>query len=107
MDDHLNFFIPYERAPASHENQLTRALLVVLRYSPMAHQAWLQLVAPEKPLYTLSKASVATQRQRVLDSNGDKPEGEVVPGISVYLTPDAAQDLPSIAASDRQQVLDG
>ncbi len=35
MDEHLNFFIPYENAPAGHENQLTRALLVVLRYSPM------------------------------------------------------------------------
>jgi hypothetical protein len=107
MDDHLNFFIPYDRAPAWHENQLTRALLVVLRYSPMAQQAWLQLVAPEKPLHTLSKAIFATQRQRVLDTNAEITDSEVVHGISVYLTPDAAQDMPSIAASDRQQVLDG
>ena len=37
MDSHLNFFVPYEKAAAWHENQLTRALLVVLRYS--AHGA--------------------------------------------------------------------
>jgi hypothetical protein len=55
----------------------------------------------------LSKANFATQRQRVLDTKAEKPNGEAVPGISVYLTPDEAQDMPSIAASDRQQVLDG
>jgi hypothetical protein len=38
------FFEPWERIPANHENQLTRALLVVLRYCPIAHQAWLSLV---------------------------------------------------------------
>ena len=107
MDSHLNFFVPYEKAAAWHENQLTRALLVVLRYSPMAHQTWLRLVAPEKHLHNLSKADFATQRQRVLGSNTEMPEGEVVPGISVWLAPDAAQDIPSIKDSDRQQVLDG
>jgi hypothetical protein len=107
MDDHLNFFIPYERSPAGHENQLTRALLVVLRYSPMAHQAWLQLVAPEKPLHNLPKASFVTQRQHVLDTDAEIPDGEIVSGISVYLTPDTVQDIPSMSDSDRHQVLDG
>lgn len=89
MDRHLNFFVPYENAAAWHENQLTRALLVVLRYSPMAHQAWLRLVAPEKHLHDLSKADFATQRRRVLSTDTALPEGEVVPGISVWLAPDA------------------
>ena len=107
MDSHLNFFIPYENAAASHENQLTRALLVMLRYSPMAHQAWLRLVAPKKHLHDLSKADFATQRQRVLGTDTEVPEGEVVPGISVWLAPDAAQDSTPIKDSDREQVLDG
>jgi hypothetical protein len=63
---HLNFFVPYENAPSSHENQLTRALLVVLRYSPMAHQAWLRLVDPTQHLHELAKAEFATQRTTVL-----------------------------------------
>ena len=91
MDSHLNFFVPYERVAAWHENQLTRALLVVLRYSPMAHQAWLRLVAPEQHLHDLSKAEFATQRQRVLSIESVLPEGEAIPGISVWLAPDAAQ----------------
>jgi len=107
MDSHLNFFVPYERAAASHENQLTRALLVVLRYSPMAHQAWLHLVAPKKFLHDLSKAEFAVQRQRVLGTDSEVSEGEAVPGISVWLAPDAAPVSAPIETSDRQQVLDG
>jgi len=107
MDRHLNFFAPYERIAASHENQLTRALLVVLRYSPMAHQAWLHLVAPDKHLHDLSKAEFATQRERILAADTEIPEGEAVPGISVWLAPDATQVTSRIEASDRQQVLDG
>ena len=42
--DALNFFMPFRRLEPNHENQLTRALLVVLRFSPMAHAAWLRLV---------------------------------------------------------------
>jgi len=43
--DPLNFFSPYENLPPKHENQPTRALLVVLRLSPAAHMAWLRLGA--------------------------------------------------------------
>jgi hypothetical protein len=107
MDEHLNFFLPYERAPAGHENQLTRALLVVLRYSPMAHHVWLRLVAPEEHLQNLSKAQFATQRQRIFATNTEMPEGEVIRGISVWLAPDAVHDLPLMKDSDRLQVLDG
>jgi hypothetical protein len=107
MDHRLNFFVPYERSPASHENQLTRALLVVLRYSPMAHQAWLGLISRnELHLQNLPKAEFATQRGRVL-SDTDVSDGEAVQGISVWLAPDAAPVNTPIESSDRQQVLDG
>ena len=105
----VNFFVPYESAAAWHENQLTRALLVVLRYSPMAHQAWLGLVAPEKylHLHNLSEAKFATQEQHVFGTNIEVPEGKTIRGISVLLTPDAAQVSEPIAESERKQVLDG
>ncbi|OOG51245.1 hypothetical protein [Rhodanobacter sp. C01] len=107
MANHLNLFVPYENAGASHENQLTRALLVVLRYSPLAHAAWLRLVAPEVNLYDLSKADFATQRQHVLSPGTEVPLGDAVPGISVWLAPDAAEVTARMAPSDRQQILDG
>ena len=104
--NHLNFFAPYESAPAGHENQLTRALLVVLRYSPLAHQAWLQLVSPGRAIHTLPKPEFATQRQRIDLGLTEAVEGDAVPGISVWLAPDAEQVPSPIEASDRQQVLD-
>lgn len=107
MANHLNLFVPYENAGASHENQLTRALLVVLRYSPLSHAAWLRLVAPEINLYDLSKADFATQRRHVLSPGTEVPEGEAVPGISVWLAPDAAEVGAHMAPSDRHQILDG
>lgn len=77
----------------------------------MAHQAWLGLVAPEKHLHLhlheLSEAKFATQQQRVRGTNIEVSDGEAVPGISVLLTPDAAQDSAPITDSERQQVLDG
>lgn len=103
----VNFFAPYENVSAWHENQLTRALLVVLRFCPMAHQAWLRLVAPTQQLHNLAPAEFATQRQHVLRANVDIPEGEAVPGISVWLAPDATPIGAPFEPSDRQQVLDG
>lgn len=106
MNNHINFFIPFQSAPAWHENQLTRALLVVLRYSPMAHQAWLEHVAPGRRLHDLPPADFATQRQRVLASDDAIAEGDAIPGISVWLAPDAKQVNATLEPSDRQQVLD-
>lgn len=103
----VNFFVPYESAPAWHENQLTRALLVVLRYCPMAHQAWLRLVEPARQLHELARAEFATQRTTILGPQAVVGEGEEIPGISVWLAPDAATVDSQVKASDRQQVLDG
>ena len=101
--DRLNYFVPYENAAASHENQLTRALLVLLRYSPMAHQAWLGMVDPKLRLHNLSQAKFATQQEHILGADSGLPER----GISVWLAPDAAPVSAPIEASDRDQVLDG
>lgn len=106
MKNHLNFFAPYQSLAASHENQLTRALLVILRYSPIAHQAWLHLVSPCDPLHDLPKAEFATQRQRIVARHSDGVESDAIRGISVWLAPDAAKISTPMEESDRQQVLD-
>src|SRR3954447_15515177 len=84
--DALNFFLPFRRLEPNHENQLTRALLVVLRYSPMAHAAWLRLVAPEHHLQQLPVPEFRTQTRAVRHAEeGDEPADLV----SVFLTPEA------------------
>ena len=40
MDRHLNVFLPYERSP-HHEDQLTRAAMIVMRAVPLARDALL------------------------------------------------------------------
>lgn len=106
MTTHLNFFAPYQSLPAGHENQLTRALMVVLRYSPMAHHAWLRWVAPEHELQKLQPAEFAIQQERVLPDYSAVEEAEEIPGISVWLAPDAQAANAPVEPSGRRQILD-
>jgi hypothetical protein len=54
----LNYFEPYEHYPAHYENELTRALVVLLKLSPLVQEAWLRRVVrhrafgsfPERPV---------------------------------------------------------
>lgn len=108
MHDRLNFFEPWEGIPASYENQLTRALLVVLRYCPIAHQAWLSLVAPELALHSLPGPTFSTQRGTILGDEPQPPTDEPIEGISVLCSADISSAVPGpILESDRGQVLDG
>jgi hypothetical protein len=51
-------------------------------------------------------AEFATQRQRVLPSQEALPDCDPIPGISVWLAPDAKQVSATLETSDRHQVLD-
>jgi hypothetical protein len=104
--DPLNFFSPYERLPAGHENQLTRALLLLLRMSPLAHIEWLRLVLPGRAMRTLPPAEFDTQRRAVRTENGGE-NTEHAELVSVFLAPERPQSGGGdVVESDRQQVLD-
>ena len=102
--DALNFFTPFHRLEPNHENQLTRALLVVLRFSPIAHSAWLRLVAPDRELRTLPVAAFDTQRRAVRQAEEADEPAEL---ISVFLAPEEPlAGAGVVTESDRGQVLD-
>jgi hypothetical protein len=104
--DSLNFFDSNTNIPAHHENQLTRAFLVVLRMSPAAHQVWLSLVAPQLKLYRLPrKPSFDTQRWKMMEEISEA--SEPIAGISVFQITDAKVIDKPIQITDRAQVLDG
>lgn len=103
--DTLNFFDPNKDIPAHHENQLTRAFLVVLRLSPVAHQVWLSLAAPGHKLYVLPRPSFDTQRWQMFEK---APEtAEPIEGISVLQSADPETVGGSVQITERLQVLDG
>lgn len=102
--DPLNFFSPYERLPAGHENQLTRALLLLLRMCPLAHVEWLRLVAPELSLAKLPPADFKTQKRTIRAKKSGLESANL---ISVFLAPERPQaSSADVVESDRGQVLD-
>lgn len=77
---------------------------MVLRFSPMAHAAWLRLVARDLDLQRLPVATFQTQTRSVRHA-GDKDEPADL--ASVFLTPEAPLSGGGvITESDRGQVLD-
>jgi hypothetical protein len=102
MNIHLNAFHPYERAPW-HEDQLTRAAMVVMRLMPETHDAFVRLAsgtsASELPEPEFDMQTDQVQR-------GDKLIEEL---ISVFLTPDEdrGEETMPVASDPRRQRLDG
>ena len=108
MHDRLNFFEPWENLAPNHENQLTRALLVVLRCCPIAQQAWLSLIDSTLLLHSLPTPDFDTQRSTILRSEDQPPTHEPIKGTSVLCTADMGANPPDVVLqSDRGQVLDG
>ena len=120
MRDPLNFFEPYEGLPPSHENQLTRAFLVVLKLVPIAHSVWLRMVSDSRnggaePLASLERLPAASfQTQTATIGATPPPESDHRDETSVYravsvlqagdLTPDDGQPA---GRSERRAVFDG
>jgi hypothetical protein len=108
---HLNVFEPYRELSRGHEDQLTRAAMIVLRLVPLARETLLRLI--EEPSQAqLPDCVVDMQATNIVDpseegaSNGQVKRGKVV---SVFLTPDIepfdiAEEITEI---DRGQRFDG
>jgi hypothetical protein len=108
---HLNIFEPYSDLGRGHEDQLTRAAMIVLRLVPLARETLLHEIG-ERSLSQLPDCTVDLQASNVVDpteegaSNGRVQRGRLV---SVFLTPDF--EPPKLAAevtdTDRGQRFDG
>lgn len=113
MSNHISVFEPFS-APAEHENQLTRALLIVLRTIPVAHAAWLDLadrsyrannLAAVPPggrgipgLHEFRSAEYVTQRWRL--PVGQDPPQRIV---SVVVTPEPRFEQCRVVTRGRRQ----
>jgi hypothetical protein len=95
VDKHLNVFVPYE-FPAWHEDQLTRAAVIVMRAVPLARDALLGRVgAPSSA--RLPEPELDIQAADVTAPPAGAPSGEAAPElrelVSVFLSPDEGLDL--------------
>ena len=109
--DRLSFFEPWPDLGAHHENQLTRAFLVVLRMCPLAHQVWLRLVAPEDrglDLARLPSPELHTQRATItrVPAAGEA-EAQPIRGISVLQSADPEPVDAVVTKSERHGIFDG
>jgi hypothetical protein len=66
VEHHLSIFRPYER-DAKHEDQLTRAALIVLKLVPLAHEAFLGLAGCER-LSALPRPHFAIQTEKLVST---------------------------------------
>ena len=110
MDRHLNVFFPYER-PAQHEDQLTRAAMIVMRAVPLARDAMLSRIGVRQS-GRLPAPELDIQAARVAAAPAGQA-GEDGPGlrelVSVFLSPDEGLDLSAATVAEREggQRLDG
>jgi len=104
----MNTFIGYERKPHHHEDNLTRAFLLVLRGVPVAHAAWLDLVdrahranhgTGVPRLHELPAPRVDTQVGSVSSTAKEV--------ISLVQTDEEVFKDQDIQPSQRKQILDG
>ena len=102
--DHANLFNPFSSLPPEHENRLTWAFLLALKYDPLLQNFFRELVESKLPLKArdLSNfwhpARVATQTKWI--------DPSTIHLVSVLLTDDTIQDV-QVEWSDRDAVYDG
>jgi len=107
MTDHLNYFEPYSRKEAHHEDQLTRAFIVILRHVPMAHAGWLGLV--DRSLRQQGHEGIGLLQELpspIFEIQRSEIPTEVSEVVSLIQTDDHYFDDRPVSRSDRGQVLD-
>ena len=101
---HLSIFRPYTGNP-KHEDQLTRAALIVMKFVPRAHDALLAMIGCS-PLSKLPASRFDLQTEKLVPpGDGD---GNVDKLVSVFLTPDEhVAGFDQVEASERRARYDG
>src|SRR5215468_6669549 len=93
VDRHLSVFLPYDRPP-HHEDQLTRAAMIVMRTTPLAREALLSRVGAP-PSARLPEAELDIQARDVLrvPAPGTTDGQTLRRLISVFLSPETGRDV--------------
>jgi hypothetical protein len=102
-----NSFEVFSSQERGHENHLTRALLVLLRLSPLAHQVWLrQIGLGDVGLVGVGEPTYGFQTGTVPEIDPETQE-EPARGISIFITREPAYNSGEISSSANRQIPDG
>ena len=103
---HLSIFRPYSRPP-NHEDQLTRAFLIVMKLVPEAHDALLGFIG-KRTLAGLPQPRFDLQTENLIPPGADSGKSNVKKLVSIFLTPDeGVEKLDAVESSDRRARYDG
>jgi len=108
---HLNVFDPYRDLGRAHEDQLTRAAMIVLRLVPLARETLLRAIG-EPSQSELPDCAVDMQATHIVDASEESAAGGEVKRerlVSVFLTPDTepAEGDGEVRDTHRGQRFDG
>lgn len=109
--ERLNYFNPYQSKAVGHEDQLTRAFLVVLRMVPHAFCGFLDLIR-DKQLLAGNRMPLPSNSDLLTQNSAIQTQCSAVPQksgqlISVLLTDQDGKELHSVQESARGARYDG
>jgi len=114
--DHLNIFYPYEAKPLNHEDQLTRALLILMRNIKVVEMTVMDLIIeemeqigchPVPPRLTKSKTGIDLIKTQVWSRTKEELGSQNGRLVSVLLTDEKLKIEHRVARTDRVGVYDG
>ncbi|MCX7008110.1 MAG: hypothetical protein NTY53_12830, partial [Kiritimatiellaeota bacterium] len=113
---HLNIFVPYTNKPLAHEDQLTRAFLILVRSVRVVEAMLLELLVnrmaesgiDERPaLMTTAPGGLETIETQVWSTTKARLEGETGRVISVMITDSKLKPEHCVKRTERVAVYDG
>lgn len=113
---HLNVFVPYENKPLHHEDQLTRAFLILLRSVKLVEHLFIELLRERMiqsgismlpPSLTTEVGGVESVESQVWSSTKERLKGESGRLVSVILTDNLIKPEHRVERSARLAVYDG
>lgn len=113
---HLNIFVPYENKPLHHEDQLTRALLILLRSIKLVEQLFIELLRDRMrasgidtlpPSLHSEVGGVESLETQVWSSTKERLQGESGRLVSVVVTDKLLAPDHRVERTERLAVYDG
>jgi hypothetical protein len=112
----LNYFFPYNSKSEWHEDNLTRAFLIVLRFSPVCLNFFYDYLLSEireeclkssLPFNLKTASEIDMGDVEILTQQSSFPEGTTNQLISVFITDEKIQSANFVESSSRSAVYDG